>query len=96
MTHPTPQYHQRYENSLFALLRESYGATQNAMLGESKKNFFIRQKYFFIIAGQNIFLIYLIYILLYIIIYIIFFLIFFTKERNGLSLILFFTLWLSS
>ncbi|WKA13616.1 MAG: hypothetical protein [Cotesia congregata filamentous virus 2] len=82
VTHPTPQYHQRYENSLFALLRESYGATQNAMLGEKK--FFFRQKYFFHRRGTKYFLIYI-----YIYIYIIFFLIFFTKERNGLSLILF-------
>ncbi|WKA13567.1 MAG: hypothetical protein [Cotesia congregata filamentous virus 2] len=60
MTHPTPQYHQRYENSLFALLRESYGATQNAMLGESEKKFFHSAKIFFHRHGTKYFLIYLI------------------------------------
>ncbi|WKA13541.1 MAG: hypothetical protein [Cotesia congregata filamentous virus 2] len=60
VTHPTPQYHQRYENSLFALLRESYGATQNAMLGESEKKFFHSAKIFFHRHGTKYFLIYLI------------------------------------
>ncbi|WKA13550.1 MAG: hypothetical protein [Cotesia congregata filamentous virus 2] len=52
------------------------------MLVESEKKFFFRQKYFFIVAGQNIFLIYLIYIIYYILYILYSFLFFYSRTKR--------------